>query len=607
MAGVTPAKIFPPLRWIGSVNARSLRADAYAGLIGAAIVLPQGVAFATIAGLPPEYGLFTAIVTAIVAALFGSSMIMVSGPTTAISAVLFATLSAHADPFSERYINLALTLTILVGLYQMAGGLARLGGLVAFVSHSVITAFTLAAAVLIAVSQLAGATGVHVARGGNVLERVERLAEHLGEINPHAVAIAAATLAVAVLFARFAPRLPGFLIALVAGALLAWWMDAPAHGVEMVGALPSMVPSFHVPSASVDDVILLAPDAAAIAVVGLLEAISIARTFALRRREDFDSNQEMIGQGLSNVIGGFFRCYAGSGSFTRSGLNEAVGARTPLSAVFASLFLLLTLLLVAEWVVYIPKPAMAGLILLVAWKLIDFAEIRHILATSRPDTVILLLTLAAGLFIELDFAIYVGVIASLVAFIYDTAHPELVVTAPMRGPDGSRRFKSAERNRLVECPQLQILRLDGPLYFGSIDHVEKLWKRIRARDPRQKHVIMYMKGMGRVDLAGADFLIRIIREVRAEGGSFRIVAAFPPMIESLRRFNVIDVLGPEYLFETKGEAVAHAMTDLDRGICEGCIRDVFWECDAVMRREPDQPLPESFVKIVGEDRARRLM
>lgn len=600
-----PVHVLPPLRWAHNVNTGTLRADAYAGLINAAIVLPQGVAFATIAGLPPQYGLFTAMITAVVAALFGSSMIMISGPTTAISAVLFATLSAQAEPGSDRYIQLALLMTILVGLFQMAGGFARLGGLVAFVSHSVVTAFTLAAAVLIAVSQLAGATGVQVARGGNVLERLEELAVRLSEVNPYAVAISSATLLVAIAVQWLAPRLPGFLIALLIGAGLAWVLDAQSQGVEMIGALPQVIPAFAPPSIAAQDVIDLAPDAVAIAVVGLLEAISIARAFAVRRREPFNSNQEMVGQGLSNVVGGFFQCYAGSGSFTRSGLNETVGARTPLSAVFASAFLLVTLLLVADWVAYIPKPAMAGLILFVAWKLIDFRELRHILTTSRSDTVILALTLGAGLFIELDFAIYVGVIASLAAFIYETSQPELPVTAPMVAPDGARRFKNADRNQLTECPQILTFRLDGPLYFGSIDHVEKQYKRLRARNPRQKHLVLYLKGMGRVDLAGADFLIRIIRETQEAGGSFRIVAAFPPMVESLRRFQVVDELGESNLIESKGDAVMLAMCDIDRNICEGCLRDVYRECDTVMRRDHGEPLPENFLNVVG-DRADHL-
>jgi SulP family sulfate permease len=330
---------------------------------------------------------------------------------------------------------------------------------------------------------------------------------------------------------------------------------------------------------------MLAPGAAAIAVVGLLEAISIGRAFAVRRKEAFDSNQEMIGQGLSNVVGGFFQCYAGSGSFTRSGVNAAAGAVTPLSGVFASIFLMLILYFVAPWAAYIPQPAMAGLILFVAYRLIDLRELRHIITSSRPETVILLLTLAAGLFIELDFAIYVGVIASFCVFIYESSHPELPVTAPMLQADGSRKFRNVERMKLVECPQLLTFRLDGALYFGSVEHVAHEYKKIRARNPRQKHVILYMKGIGKTDLAGADFLIEAIRETKANGGSFRIVALFPPLVSSLRRFHVVEELGEENLHGSKSEAVSKAMADLDRNICEGCLKDVFWECDNVMRRE----------------------
>lgn len=579
------SEYFPPLEWYTRVNKNTVAADAYAGLINAALVLPQGVAFATIAGLPPQYGLYTAIITAIVAALFGSSMIMISGPTTAISAVLFTTLSDFAAPGTAQYIEMALTLTILVGLFQIAGGFARLGGLVSFVSHSVMTAFTMAAALLIAVSQLAGVTGLVVEKGGNIAERLMRLAEHWQDINLYALLIAGTTLALAVIMQKFTPKLPGFLIALLAGSALAYGIDAVNHGVEMVGALPSMMPELAPPSPTVRDVVQLAPGAAAIAVVGALEAISIGRAFAVRRRESFDTSQEMIGQGLSNVVGGFFQCYAGSGSFTRSGVNATAGAVTPLSGIFASGFLLLILLFIAPWVAYIPKPAMAGLILLVAYRLIEFSELRHIITSSRPETVILVLTLAAGLFIELDFAIYVGVIASLCVFIYESSHPELPVTAPVLQPDGTRKFRNVEHQGVTECPQLMIFRLDGPLYFGSVENVAKAYKKNCARDPRQIHKILYMKGVGKTDLAGADFLIQAIRDAKAEGGSFRIVALFPPLVDSLYRFHVIDELGEENLHTNKSDAVSAAMNDLSRNICEGCLRDVFWECDNVMRKE----------------------
>ena len=575
---MTRLSLFPARRWLRGVSPSSLRADLVAGLTGAAIVLPQGVAFATIAGLPPEFGLYTAMVTAIVAALFGASMVMVSGPTTAISALLFATLEGIAVPGTARYIELALLLTLLVGLFQIMAGLARLGGLVSFVSHSVIVAFTAAAALLIAVSQLAGVLGVTVAGGGNVIERVQRVADAASDANLLAVLIAAVTLVTLATIQALAPRLPGFLIALGAGAGVAVLTDAANRGVQMLGAIPAALPGLTPPGIRWADVALLAPGAAAVALVGLLEAISIGRTFALRRQEPFAPNQEMIGQGLSNVVGSVFSCYAGSGSFTRSGVNAESGARTPLAAIFASLSLAAILLAFGSYITVIPKPAMAGLIVYVAWRLIDRAEILHIVRTSRPETLILALTLGAGLLLELDFAIYVGVIASFSVFIYESSHPSLRVSAPVISASGRRKFRNADLHGVPECPQLVTMRLDGPLYFGSVEHVEAEWKALRARRPGQIHVIFYLKGVGKIDLSGADFLIHAIREIRAQNGTFRIVALFPPLLECLRRFHVLEELDDDCLHISKGDAIGSAVQQLHHGICASCTRRVFTEC-----------------------------
>jgi SulP family sulfate permease len=575
----TAAKLFPPFAWWHRVTGAALRADALAGFTNTAIVLPQSVAFATIAGLPPQYGLYTAMVTAVVAALFGSSMVMISGPTTAISAVLFATLADHAEPGSVRYVELTLLITMMIGLFQLVAGLARLGGLIAFVSHSVMTAFAAAAAVLIAVSQLAGILGVSVEGGGTVVERVARIMEAANETNLLALAISLSALTLAVLFQRFAPRLPGLFIALVAAVAIGWIFDAGARGVAMVGALPTAFPSFDPPLFSATDVSELAPGAAAIALIALLEAITIGRAFAVRRRERFDANQEMVGQGLSNLVGGLFQSYAGSGSFTRSGVNAAAGAVTPLSAVFSSVFLAIILAFVAPLVAHIPTPAMAGLILYVAWRLIDLQEIRRVLSTSRSESVILLLTFGAGLLIELDFAIYVGVIASFAVFIYQTAYPSLRISAPTTvDRSGRRKFRNAELHRLLECPEILNMRLDGPLYFGSVEHVEREFRRIERERPNQKHIVFYLKGVGKLDMAAADLLIHEIRNVRARGGTFRIVALFPPLLANLRRYNVIDELGEANLHISKGEAIEAAIGDINYAVCAGCSLRVWLEC-----------------------------
>jgi sulfate permease, SulP family len=568
-------RLSPVRPWFRDQSRASLKADALAGLTGATIVLPQGVAFAIIAGLPPEYGLFTAIIVTIIAALWGSSRVMVSGPTTAISAVLFASLSGLAIPGSETYIALALVLTFLVGLLQLAAGLAGLGGLIAFISHSVIVGFTAAAAVLIGVSQLGPAMGLTGGTGG-VMHRLTHIATEIGAVNGQAVMIALVTLASAIISARISRRLPGYIIALVAGALAALALDAEASGVAMFAPLDAVLPSFGAPDLQFSTIGELLPAAVAVAFVGLLEAISIGKSFAIRRGERYDSNQEMIGQGLSNLTGSFFQCYAGSGSFTRSGLNAESGAASPMSAIFAAGFLSVLLVLLAPFVRFVPVPAMAAIILYVAWKLINVAEIRHIITTSRSETFILAATFLTGVFSELDFAILVGVVASLSVFLNKSAHPLVAVGAPTE-INGRRVFMNAETFNLPQCPQIRFARIEGPLFFASVEHVEREFRRMEEKDGF-KTCILNLKGVGKIDLAGADFILSEARRARAHGHDLHLIAANPSVLKVLERLHCLDELGPENVHPHKSDAIRPAVAQASDPICASCKIRCFIEC-----------------------------
>ncbi|MDB6178433.1 SulP family inorganic anion transporter [Paracoccus sp. Z330] len=572
------AKYFAlPRPWFRKVNAHTLRADATAGLTNAAVVLPQGVAFAVIAGLPPQYGLFTAMIPSLVAALFGSSMVMVSGPTTAISAVLFASLSQFAPAGTPAYIQMALVLTVMVGAIQLAAGLARLGALIGFVSHSVIVGFTAAAAVLIAVSQLAPALGVTVEKGGGVLERFLHLIDGIGGANGYAVLLAGVTLATLIAVQRWNRRLPSYLIALGVGSLCGWWLDASAQGIAMFAALPILLPTMHLPSVEMSAIAELTPAAVAIAFVALLEAMSIGRDFAHRRGEPYDSNQEIMGQGLSNLFGGMFQCYAGSGSFTRSALNAESGAQTPMSSIFAACFLFVMMLGLAPFVAYVPVPVVAGIILFVAYRLVDMAEIRHILGVRTSDRLVLLVTFLAGISIELEFAIVAGVLTSLFAFLRKSATPLVAVLAPSE-EQGHRSLRGAIRYNLSQCPQIAILRIEGPIYFASLEAIEDRFQQIEQRFGARSNLVLYLRGVGLIDLAGADYLISLIRRHRARGGNVRIVATYEGVVSTLRRTHVLEVLGAENLVMSKNSAISACVRDADPEICRNCTSRVFQEC-----------------------------
>ncbi len=565
---------FPAQRWLSRVNRRTLRDDLFAGLTGAFIVLPQGVAFAMIAGLPAEYGLYTAIIPPIVAALFGSSLHLVSGPTTAISIIVFSTLSPLAEPGSAEYIRMALTLTFLAGVCQFAFGLVRMGALINFVSHSVVVGFTAGAAALIATGQLKHALGIDVPRGASFLRTWHFLWENLGQINVHELAVALVTLVSAAVLKSWRPKWPGLLFAMIIGSLLCLAIDGEANGVRLLGRLPASLPPLSVPDLNPDTVRILAPGALAVALLGLIEALSIARSIATVSNQHIDGNQEFIGQGLSNMAGSFFSAYAGSGSFTRSGINYQAGAKTPLASVFSAGFLTIILLLVAPFTAYLPLPAMGGVILVVAFRLIDVAHIREIVRTSRSETGILVATFLATLLLELEFAIYGGVTLSLALYLSRTAHPHITALAPDPA-DPRRRLMDLAEKPLPECPQLKIIRIDGSLFFGAVEHV------VKALEGIDRRVLIVAVGINFVDLAGAMMLNHEARRRRQRGIDLYLCSLHHQVNDFLHRSDHIAAIRDDHVFATESEAIAAVFETLDRRICLRCTHRIFEECQSI--------------------------
>ncbi len=582
--------ILPMGGWWHKVNKDSIRADLFAAFTNAAIVLPQGVAFAAIAGLPPEYGLYSAMIPTILAALFGSSMVMVSGPTTAISAVVFSALSGRYALGSEEFIAAAILLTLMVGVIQLGLALGRAGKLAGFVSSSVMLGFTMAAAVLIFVSQLKDALGLDLERGGSVLERLTRVVEHASEINPITVTIAGVTFLSAFILTKFARRLPGFLIALVIGTLTAQFLFKGAE-IRTIGEINAIFPSFAAPAFTIRDFVALLEPALAVAVIGLLEALAIGRSFAPKTETKFFANQEVYGQGMANLVGSFFQAYPSSGSFTRSGVNYESGATTPLAAVFSGFFLILILLLVAPLMKYVPIAAMAGLIFLVAIRLININAIKHITQTSKAEVFILAATFLTGVIIELELALLLGVTLSFGTFIYRTARPTLQIEAPDQMLAGGV-FRDAEEFGLPECPQLMTTRFDGPMYFGSSEYLEHEFERIRLERPDQTHLIVNLKGTGDIDLAGVDALIDEARVRDQNNGGLYVIARSIKLIARLEHLGLIRSIHGSHLFENKHDAIGMLVPKLDLDICATCSNPIFTECKRNKEKAAQRGLPE---------------
>jgi len=407
----------PILRWQDEWRQPgALRADLLAGLTGAVVVLPQGVAFATLAGMPPQYGLYAAMVPCIVAALFGSSRLMVTGPANAISLTTMALIAPLAVVGSERYVELVLTLTFLVGAMQLLLGLARAGSIVEKVPHSVVVGFTAGAAVLIANSQLGPILGLALPRGQPVMDNVAAAVAAIGQAQPLALLAGASTVVLAILARPWNRLVPAMLVAVVGGTLVnlgaaQLWPDAPK--LTTVSALPGALPPLSWPDLSLDTVRALFGATLVMTLLALTEAAAIARSVARARGDTLDGNQEFIGQGLANLAGSFFSAYPASGSFNRSGVNVASGARSPLSAIAAALCLVLLLAFVAPLAQYLPLAVISGLLMVVAWGLIDRKEIAHLWHQGLQERVPLVVTAVATVTLSLEWAILLGITSAL--------------------------------------------------------------------------------------------------------------------------------------------------------------------------------------------------
>lgn len=597
MIGInTFSRWFPFLGWMHRVTPGTLRLDIFAALTGAMIVLPQAVAFASIAGLPPQYGLYAAMVPAVVAAFWGSSWHLVSGPTTAISIVVFASVSPLALPGSERYIGLVLTLTLLAGAIQLAMGLARMGALVNLISHTVILGFTAGASFLIAASQIKNFFGLDIPGGLHFHQVILYAGNHLNEAHLWVVLVGAVTLVSGLLARHFIPRVPYMIVAMIVGSVVAavvtHLVGAEQSGIKTVGTLVAAFPPLSMPDLSFSTLRAMLFPAAIVAVLALTEAVAIARSIAVRSGQRIDANQEFIGQGLSNVAGAFFSAYTSSGSFNRSGVNYASGAQTPLAAAMSAVFLLLIALLAAPLAAYLPVPAMAAILFIVAWGLIDFQHIEEIIRRHRRERIILAMTFI-GTLVDLEKGIFLGILVSLIFYLSRTSQPAIQERAPATAGFGDPRRKFIEAGAQAPgCPQIAFLRVRGSIYFGAVDHVRNHLHHVDEASPKKKWVMLLAQGINFIDLAGAQLLAQEAKRRHAFGGGLFLIGAQHSVWDMMSRGGQLEAVGPKRLVAHKGDAVRAAYQLLDNEVCRQCTLRVFNECqDALPNGEPRAPEP----------------
>ena len=514
MARPNRRDILPFLNWLPKQTRASVGRDALVGLSGAVLALPQSIAYALIAGLPPEYGLYAAIVPVIIACLWGSSWHLICGPTAAISIVLFASVSPLAVPGSQDYIGLILLLTFLAGVFQWLLGMLKFGALANFVSHSVVLGFTLGAAVVIALGQLPNVLGIDVPGKATALDSLMALLSHVRDFDPASLMLGVGTLLAGALLKLWRPRWPTLLITLAIASLVVWLMPTTFAHVQLVQSFVGRLPPFSPLSMNVDTVLRLLPSAVAVGMLGLVTSLSIARSLATRSQQILNANQEIRAQGLSNMVGSLFSGYVSSGSFTRSGLSYEAGALSPLAGVFSALWVALFAVTGATLIAHIPIPAMAGSILLISWGLVDTRGIRALWRVSRAEFAVMALTCLATLLLELQTAIYAGVLASLFFYLKRTSRPRIQQWS--EGDD-------------------EVLRVGGSIFFGASHYLQ-----VRLQRTQGQRVVIDAQHINFIDYSGVEMLHQEARRLQSKGRSLTLRRARPHVVEELKKLE-----GPE--------------------------------------------------------------
>src|SRR5471032_2191691 len=506
--------LLPFLAWLPRQTRASVGRDEMVGLSGDVLALPQSIAYALIAGLPPEYGLYAAIVPVLIACLWGSSWHLICGPTAAISIVLYASVSPLAVPASEDYITLILLLTLLAGIFQWLLGLLRFGALVNFVSHSVVLGFTLGAAVVIAIGQLPNLLGLDLPNQATALDSLVTLLSHLGAVDKPSLVLGLATVAVGIVLKLLLPRWPTLLITLILSGVLVWLWPAMFGHVKLVSAFVGRLPPFSSLPLDLELVLRLLPSAVAVGMLGLVTSLSIARSLSARSQQLLDANQEVRAQGLSNIVGAFFSGSLSAGSFTRSGLSYEAGACSPLAGVFSALWVALFAIFGAGLIAHIPIPAMAGSILLIAWGLVDHRGIRALLRVSRAEFVVMALTCVATLLLELQTAIYAGVLASLFFYLKRTSQPRV------------QHWREGDED---------VLRVGGSIFFGASHYLQVQLQRLHG-----VKVVIEAQQINFIDYSGVEMLHQEARRLIREGRSLTLRRARAPVVEELVKLEGVD-------------------------------------------------------------------
>ena len=558
----------PLLSQLSDYGREKLRGDLSAGLTVGVMLIPQGMAYALIAGLSPIYGLYASLVPLVVYAVFGTSRQLAVGPVAMVSLLVAAAVAPIAEGSPQLYVGLAVLLSLMVGVLQFGLGVARFGFLVNFLSHPVLSGFTSAAALIIGLSQLKHLLGIDLPRSNFIHEILWTAAGRLGEVHPLTLLLGLGSIALLVGLRWWSRALPGALVAVVLTTVVVWALGLDEQGVAIVGTVPGGLPPLSMPPLDWGYARQLAPSALAIGLVGFMESIAVAKVYAGRHRYEVDANQELIGLGLANIAGAFASAYPTTGGFSRTAVNDEAGARTNLAAIVSAGIIALTLLFLTPLFYYLPKAVLAAIIMVAVAGLVDWDEARYLWRVDRRDFGLMVLTFVATLTLGIEQGILVGVIVSLIVIIYESSTPHTAVMG--RLPD-TETYRNLKRNpEAMTRSHVVVLRMDANLSFANVSTFQDLVLDLDVNDPALEAIVIDMYPVNQIDSTATHTLRDVIETCRRGGVRLYLAGVKGPVKDVLDAAGLSDDLGEERFFLEVHDAVeaAEAAVEDDESAAE---------------------------------------
>lgn len=548
-------RFLPFLRWF-PMTGETIRADLIAGITVALVLIPQSMAYAQLAGLPAYYGLYAAFMPVMIAALWGSSSQLGTGPVAVVSLLTATAVAQFAEIGSPEFIGLAIMLAFLVGVFQLLLGLFRLGVIVNFLSHPVIVGFTNAAALIIAFSQLSKIFGVSMQRSEHFLVDIWGVVMQVGHTHIPTLLFGVTAFAIMWFLKKKYPKLPGVLIAVATTILVSWLINFQEMGGKIVGEIPEGLPSFAIPTFNMTIFWEMVISAIVISLIGFMEAISIAKAMSAKTKERIDPNQELIGQGFANIVGSMSQAYPTSGSFSRSAVNLNAGAITGMSSVYTTAVVMITLLFLTPLLYHLPKAVLAAVIMMAVFGLINFKAIQHAWHISKYDGIAAIVTFVAtlGFAPHLEKGILLGAGLAIIFYLYRTMKPRVAILA--RYKDGTLRDIQVHPD-LPSSETIVAIRFDGSLYFANVSFFEDAILGAVSDKPNVRYVLVVGDGINQLDASGEEVLHHLNDRLRENGIILVFSGLKRQILDVLRHSGLMTMIGEENIHATEDMALEH--------------------------------------------------